>query len=235
MEQQAYALPQSRTQAAELVGRFLAKVYTWMALGLALTGGVAAYVAATPSILQAIIGNSTIFFLLIIATLGLVIGISAAINRISAAAATGMFIAYSALNGVLFSTVFLVYTGQSIAQVFFITAGTFGAMSVYGMTTKRDLTRIGQLALMALIGLIIASVVNIFFRSSGLSYLISYAGVAIFVGLTAYDTQRLKRLALTVQEGTESFAKASIVGALALYLDFINLFLMLLRILGRRR
>jgi FtsH-binding integral membrane protein len=192
-------------------------------------------VAGKPSLLQALLANQINFFLLIAATLGLVIGISWGINKISAATATGLFLIYSALNGVLFSTIFLVYTGESIAKVFFITAGTFGVMSFYGFVTKTDLTRIGQLCFMALIGLILATVVNMFFRSPGLSYLLSYVGVAIFVGLTAYDTQKLKRIATQVSEGSEAFAKASIIGALTLYLDFINLFLMLLRIFGRRR
>lgn len=229
------AIPQTQTQIQERISQFLVKVYTWMTLGLALTGAIAAYVASHPAILKALLGNQINFIILIIATLGLVIAMSAMINKISAGTATLMFLAYAALNGVLFSTIFLAYTGQSIAQVFFITGGTFGAMSIYGYITKRDLTKIGQLATMALFGLIIALVVNMFFRSPGLSYAVSVIGVAIFVGLTAYDTQKLKMMAVGVQEGTEAFGKGAILGALALYLDFINLFLMLLRLFGRRR
>jgi len=229
------AIPQTQTQIQERISQFFTRVYTWMALGLTLTGAVAAYVAGNQAILQALLGNQINFIILIVVTLGLVFAISGLINKISAGTATALFLAYASLNGVLFSSIFLVYTGESIAQVFFITAGTFGAMSIYGFVTKRDLTKIGQLATMALFGLIIALVVNMFFKSPAFSYLISFIGVAIFVGLTAYDTQKLKGMAVGVTEGTEAFAKGAIIGALALYLDFINLFLMLLRLFGRRR
>lgn len=234
MESQ-YAIPRAPAQVAEQLGRFFTKVYTWMALGLALTGFVAAYLFSQPSMMAAILGNTVNVMLLVIVELALVFILSARIQKLRVPTAMGMFIAYAALNGVLFSTIFLAYTGQSIAQVFFITAGTFGAMSVYGYVTKKDLTRIGQLAVMALFGLIIAMVVNFFFRSEVFSFLTSIIGVVIFVALTAYDTQKLKRLALEVPEGSEAYTKGAIIGALALYLDFINLFLMLLRLLGRRR
>ncbi len=235
MEQAQPAIPQSPEVAARAISSFFTKVYTWMTLGLALTGFIASYVAANPALTQALLANQTYFFILIIATLGLVMGISWGINKISAATATALFLLYAALNGVLFSTIFLVYTGESIALVFFITAGTFGVMSVYGFITKTDLTRVGQIAFMGLIGLIIASIANWFFKSPALSYILSYVGVAVFVALTAYDTQKLKAIATKVSEGSEGFAKASILGALTLYLDFINLFLFLLRIFGRRR
>lgn len=229
------AIPQSGVQVQERISQFFVKVYTWMTLGLALTGAVAAYVSGNQAIMQALLGNQFAFIILIVVTLGLVFAMSGMINKISSGTATLMFLGYATLNGVLFSTIFLVYTGQSIAQVFFITGGTFGAMSFYGFVTKRDLTRIGQLAFMALIGLIIAIVVNMFFHSPVMSYVISIIGVGIFVALTAYDTQKLKRMAVGVSEGTEAFAKGAIIGALALYLDFINLFLMLLRLFGGRR
>ena len=173
--------------------------------------------------------------LLIILELGLVIGISAGINKLSSTAASGLFFLYSALNGVTLSLVFLVYTQESITTTFLITAGTFGAMSFYGFVTKKDLTSIGNLAFMALIGIIIASIVNMFFASSMLYTIISYGGVLIFVALTAYDTQKLKKMGQKLEAGSETERKTAILGALRLYLDFINLFLFLLRIFGRRR
>ncbi len=234
-EQQLYTMPQTQERVAATVSAFFTKVYTWMALGLALTGSVASYVAGNPAILQALLGNRINFYILIAATLGLVFVISGLINKISATTATALFLLYATLNGVLVSSIFLIYTGESIAQVFFITAGTFGVMSFYGFVTKTDLTTLGKICFMALIGLIIASVVNWFYKSPALSYGLSYLGVLIFVGLTAYDTQKLKRIAMNLSEGSEAYAKYAIVGALTLYLDFINLFLMLLRILGKRR
>jgi len=235
MENSQAAIPQSATQVQERISQFFVKVYTWMALGLALTGAVAAYVAGNQAILQALFANRINFIILIVVTLGLVFAMTGLINKISSGTATLMFLAYATLNGVLFSSIFLVYTGESIAQVFFITGGTFATMSIYGFVTKRDLTKLGQMAFMGLIGLIIAIVVNMFFKSPFMSYVISIIGVGIFVALTAYDTQKLKRMAVGVQEGTEAFAKGAIIGALALYLDFINLFLMLLRLFGGRR
>ncbi len=235
MQQPQYNLPQTETAATAAISAFFSRVYTWMALGLALTGAIAAYVSSRPDLVALLLGKQLNFFLLIGATLGLVMAISWGINKISAPVATGLFLLYAALNGILFSSIFLVYTGESIAKVFFITGGTFGVMSIYGFITKTDLTRVGQIAFMGLIGVIIASIANWFFKSSTLSYIISYVGVAVFVALTAYDTQKLKHIALQVREGSEGFAKASIIGALTLYLDFINLFLLLLRLFGRRR
>jgi FtsH-binding integral membrane protein len=185
--------------------------------------------------IQRIVFNLPVMIGLFIATLALVWTISAAVNRLSAGAATALFMLYSALMGLLLSSVFLMYTRASIASTFMVTALTFGVMSVYGMVTKRDLTRLGSLLFMALIGLIIASLVNIFLRSPAMYWIITYAGVLIFVGLTAYDTQRLKGIAIQTAHDPRMAARYAVNGALTLYLDFINLFLLLLRILGDRR
>jgi len=210
------------------------KVYTWMALALVITGFTAYYVATTPSLLSLIYSNQVVLWGLIIAELALVIGLSAAINRLSLTTATLLFVLYSVLNGAMLSSVFLIYTTASIANVFFITAGTFGAMAAYGYFTKKDLTSWGRILLMALIGIIIASVVNIFLRNSMFDLVISYIGVAIFVGLTAYDSQKIKEMMLQAPDASEQTQKIALLGALTLYLDFINLFLYLLRIFGKR-
>lgn len=227
----------SKTQVQLQVNTFIRSVYNWMAMGLALTGFVAYYVANTPSIQQVIFGNRIIFYGLIIGELALVFFLSARVQKIQASTATALFVLYAALNGATFSVIFLIYTAASITSTFFICAATFVAFSVYGMTTKRDLTSVGGFMTMGLIGIIIASVVNMFVRSSAMSMLISYIGVLVFVGLTAYDTQKLKTMALTqpADVGSGVVRKGAIMGALTLYLDFINLFLMLLRILGNRR
>ncbi|NTV47602.1 MAG: Bax inhibitor-1/YccA family protein, partial [Chlorobiales bacterium] len=183
---------------------------------------------------QLIFGNSFVFFGLVIAELALVFGISAAINKLSAAAASGLFFLYSALNGLTLASIFLVYSLGSIAGTFVVTAGMFGAMSLYGMTTKRDLTKFGSIAMMGLIGIIIAGVVNMFMASSVLNLIISVVGVILFTGLTAYDTQKIKEMAAMTNDG-ESEGKVAVMGALSLYLDFINLFLMLLRLFGSSR
>jgi hypothetical protein len=207
-----------------------------MAIGLALTGLVAFYIASTPALLELIFRNQILFFGLIIAELALVFVISARIQRMQASTATGLFILYSVLNGVTLSFIFLIYTRASIASTFFVCAATFVACSIYGWTTKRDLTSMGGFLMMGLIGIIIASVVNIFVRSSAMHMIISYIGVLVFVGLTAYDTQNLKAMAVSqpTDAGASVVRKGAILGALKLYLDFINLFLMLLRILGNR-
>lgn len=227
----------SKTQAQIQVNTFIRSVYNWMAMGLALTGFVAYYVANTPSIQQVIFGNRIIFYGLIIGELALVFFLSARVQKIQASTATALFVLYAALNGATLSIIFLIYTASSITSTFFICAATFVAFSVYGMSTKRDLTSIGSFMTMGLIGIIIASVVNMFIRSSAMSMVISYVGVLVFVGLTAYDTQKLKTMALTqpADVGAAVVRKGAIMGALTLYLDFINLFLMLLRILGDRR
>jgi len=211
--------------------RVVNQVFVWMSLGLALTAGTAFATAGSQTMTQLVFGNLFVFFGLIIAELGLVIGISKAINRLSLAAATGLFFLYSALNGITLASIFMVYSLGSIGGVFLITAGTFGAMSLYGLTTKRDLTKIGSLAFMGLIGIIIAGLVNLFLQSSMLSLIVSVIGLVIFIGLTAYDTQKIKEMAAMTTDG-ESEGKVAVLGALSLYLDFINLFLILLRLFG---
>ncbi len=211
------------------------KVYVWMTLALVLTGITAFGVASSPGLMMTIFQTPAIMWGLIIAELAIVIGISAAINRLSLTTATLLFVLYSVLNGATFSLIFAVYTMSSIANVFFITAGTFGVMAAYGYFTKRDLSSWGKLLLMALIGLIIATLVNVFLvKSSGFDLILSYAGVLIFVGLTAYDTQKIKQMLAMQTDMGEGAQKVALLGALSLYLDFINLFLYLLRIFGRR-
>ena len=210
------------------------KVYVWMTLALVITGFTAYGVATSPGVQQAIFTNQILFWGLIIAEFALVIGVSAAINRLSLAMATLMFILYSVINGALLSSIFLIYTASSIATVFFITAGTFATMALIGYTTKTDLSSIGKYLFMALIGLIIATFVNFFIKSSGFDYILSYIGVLIFVGLTAYDSQKIKQMLLQAPDAGEGAQKIALLGALSLYLDFINLFLYLLRIFGRR-
>ena len=211
------------------------KVYTWMALALVITGVTAYGVATTPSLIEAIVMNRVLFWGLVIAEFGLVFGISGMLHKLSLATATLMFIAYSVINGALLSVIFIVYTMDSIGMVFFITAATFGVMALIGYTTKTDLTKMGSILFMALIGLIIATVVNMFVHSSGLQLIISYAGVLIFVGLTAYDTQKIKQMLYEQDSADESAQKLALVSALSLYLDFVNLFIYLLRILGNRK
>jgi hypothetical protein len=224
------------TVAREASASFILKVYNWMTMGLAITALVAlAIEMIVPEVRDFMLVNYYIFWGLLIMELVLVWGLSAAINKLPAVLATLIFLFYAALNGVTFSVIFLVYQLGSIAYTFFITAAMFGAMSVFGYVTKIDLTKVGGFLMMGLVGLIIASVVNIFVASSTLDWLISYIGVFIFVGLTAYDTQKIKNMSMNVESASEEGNKASIMGALALYLDFINLFLLLLRIMGRRR
>lgn len=233
MAQGSIARP--RTEAA--VNEFIRSVYNWMAIALALTGFVAFYVSNSPTMVRFIFGNPIVFFVLIIGELALVFSISGMVNRMSAGTATSLFVLYSVLNGLTLSFVFLAYTRTSIASTFFICAGTFVGCSIYGWSTKRDLTSMGGFLMMGLIGIIIASLVNMFIRSSGMSMIISYIGVIVFVGLTAYDTQKLKNMALTQPADLDGAVvrKGAILGALSLYLDFINLFLMLLRIFGQTR
>lgn len=227
-------LPMQTAQTQVEVSNFIRKVYNWMAIGLGLTGIVALYVANSQRLIQFILWNPLIFFGLVIGEVALVFYLSARVERMHPATATGLFILYAVLNGATLSFIFHAYTGTSIAQAFFISAATFVSCSIYGITTKRDLTSLGGFMAMGLIGIIIASVVNIFVRSSAMSIVVSYIGVLVFVGLTAYDTQRLKAIALSQSEGVVA-RKGSILGALALYLDFINLFLMLLRIVSWSR
>lgn len=214
----------------------LRSVYVWMTLALVITGFVSMYVAQSYQLISFIFGNKLALWGMLIAELAVVFYLSARINSISFTKATVMFIIYSILNGAPLASIFLVYTMSSIASTFFVAAGTFGVMALYGYVTKSDLTRIGNICLMALIGLIIATLVSMFWQNSMLQMIITYAGVILFVGLTAYDSQKIKRL-LTADgiEVTEETQKIALLGALTLYLDFINLFLYLLRLLGDRK
>jgi FtsH-binding integral membrane protein len=227
----------TRPRVDVFVNDFVRSVYNWMGIGLALTGLMAFYVSSSPTTLRLIFGNPIIFFILILAELGMVFAISGMVNRMSAGTATSLFVIYSALNGVTLSFIFLAYTRTSIVSTFFICAGTFIGCSIYGWATKKDLTSWGGFLMMGLIGIIIASLVNIFIQSSAMSVIISYIGVFVFVGLTAYDTQKIKNMAMTQPAGLDNAVvrKGAILGALSLYLDFINLFLMLLRIFGQTR
>jgi FtsH-binding integral membrane protein len=231
------SVPQTQTQTQALVNSYVRSVYNWMAIGLGLTGLVALYVANNETLLRIIFGNPIVLIGLIIAELALVFTLSARVQRMQASTATGMFVLYSALNGATLSAIFLAYTQASIALTFFVCAGTFVGASIYGWTTKKDLTSWGSFLFMGLIGIIIASVVNIFIRSSAMTMIISYIGVLVFVGLTVYDTQRIKNMALTQPADVDGAVvrKGAILGALSLYLNFINLFLMLLRIMGNRQ
>jgi FtsH-binding integral membrane protein len=235
-EAQMQSITTNQTQVQVRVNDFIRSVYNWMGIGLALTGLVAFYIANTPALLELIFRNQILFFGLIIAELALVFIISARIQRLRASTATGLFVLYSVLNGATLSFIFVLYTRASIASTFFVCAATFIACSIYGWTTKRDLTSLGGFLMMGLVGIIIASVVNIFIRNSAMHMIISYIGVLVFVGLTAYDTQNLKAMAVSqpADVGASAIRKGAILGALKLYLDFINLFLMLLRILGNR-
>jgi len=229
-------IPLRKAQTQLMINEFVRSVYNWMAIGLSLTGFVAFYVSNSESMMRLIFGNQLVFFGLIIGELALVFTISARIQKMKASTATALFVLYATLNGVTLSAIFLIYTSTSITSTFFICAATFVACSIYGMTTKRDLTSMGGFMAMGLIGIIIASVVNMFIGSYGMHMIISYIGIVVFVGLTAYDTQKLKTMALSQPADLETSVvrKGAILGALSLYLDFINLFLMLLRVLGNR-
>ena len=214
--------------------RFMLRVYNWMTAGLSITGFMAFYIANSPNMLNFIFGNPILPVVLVIIQLVLVFWLASRVMNMSASQATGVFILYAGLTGITFSSVFLTYTTSSIASTFLITAGTFGVMSFYGFTSKKDLTSWGSFLFMGLIGIIIASIVNLFMASEMMHTIISYIGVIVFVGLTAYDTQKIKKMNILGNEGTEEDTKEAISGALTLYLDFINLFLMLLRLLGNR-
>ena len=211
------------------------KVYLWMTLALAITGFTAYYVATNETLITALVTNQILFWGLAIGELALVIGLSAAINRLSLTTATLMFVLYSVINGATMSFIFLLYTASSITSVFFITAGTFAVMALFGYFTKTDLTSMGKILMMALIGIIIATIVNIFTKSQGLAVILNYLGVLVFVGLTAYDSQKIKQMLQMAPDAGEGAQKVALLGALSLYLDFINLFLYMLRIFGSRR
>jgi uncharacterized protein len=219
----------------EIQRSFIMRVYAWMAFGLMVTAGAALATISVPGLLATIVKNQILFMGLIVGELVLVVTLSAAARRLPVIVAMMLFCAYAVLNGVTLSILVLVYTQSSIAITFGITACTFGIMTLFGFTTHRDLTKMGSLLIMGLIGIILASIVNIFIQSSAIYWIVSYVGVLIFVGLVAYDTQKLKRMSLSLDEDGGTVQKASILGALTLYLDFINLFLMLLRILGKRK
>ena len=216
-----------------LVADFLRGVYGWMCGGLGITAATAWVVGNSPAITRAIATNSLLFWAIVIAQFGIVITLSARVSRLAAGTASALFIAYSALTGVTLSFILLVYTRESIASTFLITAGMFGSLALYGTFTRRNLSGFGQFMFMGLIGLVLASLIGMFWQNDGLQFMISLVGVVVFAGLTVWDAQRLKGLALaTATGGTSSY---TIVGALALYLDFVNLFLFLLRFLGGRR
>jgi FtsH-binding integral membrane protein len=223
-----------QTEVAER--SFVSQVFGWMCFALVITGLVAFATANSATLANAILGNKIVFYGLLIGQLLLVLGLTALINKISAAVGTAVFILYAAVNGLTLSVIFFAFTEGSLAGTFFITAGTFGIMCLIGYTTRRDLTGIGGICSMALIGLIIASIVNLFWSNSALYWITTYAGVLIFVGLTAYDMQKIKNYSAGAAQAAEGeVPKGAILGALALYLDFINLFLFFLRIFGRRR
>lgn len=235
MEQEKVITSYGGSRSAVYVS-LMKSVYLWMTLALAVTGLTATYVAGNIPLITQIAASPGVFFGLIIAELVVVWILSARITRLSFATAGLMFAAYSILNGVTMSLLFLLYTSESIAATFFITAGTFGVMSLVGYTTRKDLTSFRQLFLMALIGLLIASVVNVFWANSVLYWVISYVGVLLFVGLTAYDTQKIKKMIREYGDDVnEQTQKLALLGSLTLYLDFINLFIYLLRILGDRK
>jgi FtsH-binding integral membrane protein len=224
------------TEMQEEVQRgFILRVYAWMVLGLAITAAAALFTLTVPGLLETIITNPVIFFGLLIGELVLVVVLTAAINRFPPLVASLIFAGYAVLNGVTLSLLMLLYTGTSVVLTFGVTACTFGIMTLFGYTTHRDLTKLGSLLIMALIGLVVASIANLFFANTAIYWVITYVGILIFIGLIAYDTQRLKQMSLSLGSDGGVIQKASIMGALRLYLDFINLFLMLLRILGRRR
>ena len=229
----ASAFTTTTVAGAERVTAFLRKVYGWMFVGLGTTAAVAYGVAGSPSLVQALFSNRLLFFGLFAVELGLVFYLSARVQKLAPGTAAALFLLYSALNGVVLASIFLAFTASSIATTFVVTAGMFGALALYGSTTKRSLAGVGQFVFMGLIGVVLASIVGFFWHSDALQFVISVVGVIVFTGLTAWDAQRLKQMAVTTPEGqVGSFA---VVGALALYLDFINLFLFLLRFFGGRR
>ena len=215
--------------------RFIVKVYAWMSAALIITGIVAFWASITPEVVQIIFGTRFVFMALIMAELVLVGSLVGFVQKLSAQLAILIFAFYSILNGLTLSVIFLAYTSESIATTFFVTAGTFGVMSAYGYFTKSDLMKTGNILIMGLVGIVLASIVNIFLKSEMMYWIITYVGIFIFVGLIAYDTQKIKNLNVIGNEGTDEDKKEAIIGALTLYLDFINLFLLLLRIFGRRK
>jgi FtsH-binding integral membrane protein len=231
--QSSFTAPQVADVRDERVGAFLSRVYGWMFAGLLVTAVTAFTVAASPALIETLILNRIVFWALIIGQLGLVIYLSARVEKVAPTTAAGLFILYSALTGVTSSVILLIYTGASITSTFIVTAGMFGATAVFGTVTKRSLAGVGQFMFMGLIGLILASIVGIFWQNSALQFVISVVGVLVFTGLTAWDAQRLKQMAVALPDGR--VGAYAVVGALSLYLDFINLFFFLLRFTGSRR
>jgi len=236
MYNNTYLQPFSELGFSETFAAVMRRVYLWMTIGLLVTAGTAAFVSASP-LFQVLAGQPLIFLVLMLAEIGLVLGLSWGINRLSPAAAMLLFFAYAVLNGLTLSVVFVVYTLGSLAFTFFATAGMFGVMSLIGYTTHVDLSKMGSFLLMGLIGLVIAMVVNMFWANTLLGEIITFVGILFFLGLTIYDTQRIKRMTIQgMQMGDENVqARMGILGALSLYLDFINIFLFMLRLGGRRR
>jgi FtsH-binding integral membrane protein len=214
---------------------FVANVFSYMTLALVITGIAAYWFAASGNLLALLQGSSLLLWGIMLAPIGMVLVMSFAFNRLSFAALMGLFLAYSLVNGISLSVIFLIYSSAAISKVFFITAGLFATMAIVGYTTKTDLTKLGSILMMALIGIVIASLVNYFLESAAFDYLISCVGVLVFTGLVAYDTQKVKRIGAGVEYGTATAGKLALMGALSLYLDFINLFLFLLRVFGGRR
>jgi len=233
MTEHSDVLTSASSRDEAVLADFLRGVYGWMGAGLVVTALTAWLVASSPSIAQAIFTNRLLFWAIVIAQFGIVITLSARVQTLAAGTASALFLLYSALTGVTLSFVLLLYTGESVASTFVITAGMFGALALYGTMTRRNLSGVGQFMFMGLIGLVLASLVGMFWQNDGLQFMISLVGVVVFAGLTVWDAQRLKALAFATNTGGTS--AVAIVGALALYLDFVNLFLFLLRFLGGRR
>jgi len=232
MDDSRAVLAGSSVRTAERVSAFLTKVYGWMCIGLGITAVVAFVVAGSPTLVRALTGNQLVFFALVLVELGLVFFLSARVQSLTPGSAAGLFVAYSALNGVTLSVILLAYTGASVATTFVVTGAMFGALAAFGTTTSRSLAGAGQFFFMGLIGLVLASIVGMFWHNDALQFLITVVGVIVFTGLTAWDAQRLKQMGAELPEGQGG--AYAVVGALSLYLNFVNLFLMLLRLQGRR-
>jgi len=228
-------VPKMSAEAVLENNRFMIKVYSWMALALTVTGVVAAWVATVPPLIETITGSRWVLFGLFLAELVVVMVMVSTISRISSSTAVWLFMLYSVLNGLTLSVIFLVFTSESIALAFYVTAGTFALMSLVGWVTRTDLTSVGNLLLMALLGLVLASLVNLYFQNETVYWISTYAGILIFTGLIAYDTQKIRQMNVLGNEGSEADKKESVLGALTLYLDFINLFLSFLRIFGKKK
>ncbi len=234
MENKSFDVSIGRESAAS-ESSFLAQVFFWMSMGLGLTGLVAGWMALNPSLIAAFVRNTGLLWTIFFVQLGIVFWLSSQVMRLNLMTATAGFSIYATLNGIIFSSIFLIYTGASIASTFLVTAGMFAAVSLYGFTTKRDLTSAGSFAFMALIGVIIGSLVNLFLKSAVFYWVMTYVGIGVFTILTAYDVQKLKLIHQQGFESGEVIRKMALLGALTLYLDFINMFLLLLRVMGRRK